>query len=44
MLHELGSGFYVKPAPIYTDPVIGAISLPPLFATSPSHLGYPNPL
>jgi glycosyltransferase involved in cell wall biosynthesis len=44
MLHELRSGFYAKPAPIYTDPIIGAISLPPLFATSPSHLGYPNPL
>jgi glycosyltransferase involved in cell wall biosynthesis len=42
MLEELRSQSYVKPAPLYVDPVLGALSLPPMFELQADRLGFPK--
>jgi glycosyltransferase involved in cell wall biosynthesis len=42
MLGELRSGHYAKPPPMYRDPILGALSLPPLFQLAPDQLGFPR--
>jgi glycosyltransferase involved in cell wall biosynthesis len=40
MIEELGSRSYAKPAPLYVDAVLGALSLPPMFRGDPVTLGF----
>ncbi len=42
MLAELRARAYVKPAPLYIDPIIGALSLPPFFHLENARLGFPT--
>lgn len=41
MFAELRSGTYQRPAPLYVHPVIGGLSIPPLFLVDPGKLGFP---
>lgn len=43
MLDELRNRRYEKPPPLYSDPVLGALSLPPMFQTDPAALGFKVP-
>ena len=40
MLEELRSRSYTKPEALYADPVLGALSLPPMFQMDPAQLGF----
>ena len=42
MFDELRSLAYEKPAPLYVDPVLGALSMAPMFQLEPDRLGFPK--
>ena len=42
MFDELRSLAYQKPAPLFVDPVLGALSLAPMFQLEPDRLGFPK--